>query len=187
MRGLLRRVLEVIRPHKLDRESMEELETHVEMLVTRKREAGVAEAEARRQARLELGSVASVRQQLAEERTGFPLEQLRRELWQAARALGATPGLTAISVATIGVGLGISTLLFALVNGIVLTPLRYPEPNRLVRIFDTNREANVERSGVASGNVADWRRGTTAFDGIAGYYAMGRTVTTDAQSEVVIT
>jgi putative ABC transport system permease protein len=187
MRGLLRRLLEVIRPQKLDRESIEELETHVEMLVARKREAGVAEADARRQARLELGSVASVRQELAEQRTGFPLEQLRRELWQAARALSATPGLTGISVATIGVGLGISTLLFALVNGIVLNPLRYPDPNRLVRVFDTNREAKVERSGVASGNVVDWRRDTTAFDGIAGYYAMGRTVTTDSQSEVVIT
>ena len=62
----------------------------------------------------------------------------RARLIYAARVLRRSPGVTLLSVATMGVGIGVSTILFALVNGIVLRPLPYPEPDRLVRIFDTN-------------------------------------------------
>ena len=77
MTGLWRRVLEILRRRQLDRESAEELAHHVEMLVARKVEAGIDEAEARRQVRIEVGTVESAREQIAEGRTGFALEQLR--------------------------------------------------------------------------------------------------------------
>ena len=115
------------------------------------------------------------------------LGQFTRELKYAARVLRRSPGLTLLSVATMGVGIGVSTVLFALVNGIVLRPLPYPEPERLVRIFDTNREAGIDRAGAASGNIDDWRRRAPSFDGIAGFYAMGRTLSTDTDAEVLIT
>ena len=86
-----------------------------------------------------------------------------------------------------GVGIGVSTVLFALVNGIVLRPLPYPEPDRLVRIFDTNLQAGIDRAGAASGNIDDWRRRASSFDGIAGFYAMGRTLSTETDAEVLIT
>ena len=86
-----------------------------------------------------------------------------------------------------GVGIGVSAILFALVNGIVLRPLPYPEADRLVRIFDTNPQAGVERAGVAIGNVDDWRALAGAFDGIVGYYVMGRTVSVGADADVLIT
>jgi predicted permease len=110
-----------------------------------------------------------------------------RELTHAARVLRRSPGLTLVSVVTIGVGIGVSAVLFALVNGIVLSPLRYPAADRLVRIFDTNQTAGIERTGVASGNIDDWRRGTSSFTGIAGYYTMGRTISQDDSAEVVLT
>jgi len=187
MTGLRRRVKELVLGRALDRESAEELEHHVEMLVARKIESGLDEAEARRQARIELGGVDAAREAVAEGRTGFLLGELSREAGYAARVLRRSPGLTLLSIVTMGVGIGASTLLFALVNGIVLRPLPYPEPDRLVRIFDTNLQAGVERGGVASGNIEDWRRRAQAFDGIAGYYAMGRTLSTGSDAEVLIT
>ena len=105
--------------------------------------------------------------------TGLALEQIWRELVQAARVLRRSPGLTVLSITTMGAGIGVSAILFALVNGIVLSPLRYPDADRLVRIFDTNQATGVERSGIASGNVDDWRRDVSSFTGIAAYYAMG--------------
>ena len=90
------------------------------------------------------------------------LEPLGRELAYAARLLRRSPGVSLLSVATMGVGIGVSAVLFALVNAIVLRPLPYPEADRLVRIFDTNRTAGVERAGAASGNIDDWRRRASA-------------------------
>lgn len=186
MAGLWRRLLEVFRGQQLDREAAEELAHHVDLLVAHKVEAGVPEAEARRLALAEVGTIQSARGQIAEGRTGFALEQVARETAYAVRVLRRSPGVTALSIVTMGVGIGASTILFALVNAVVLRPLPYPDSDRLVRIFDTNRQTGVDRAGAASGNIDDWRGRTTMFDGIAGYYAMGRTLTTGADSEVLI-
>ena len=77
---------------------------------------------------------------------------------------------------TIALGVGASTALFAVVDAVVLKPLPYPGADSLVRIFDTNLEAGIERTGATTGNLADWRRRARLFDGIAGYYSMGRTL-----------
>ena len=82
--------------------------------------------------------------------------------------------------------MGASTALFALVHAVVLKPLPFPAPDRLVRVFDTNPEAGVARTGATTGNLADWRRRARSFTGIAGYYSMGRTLTADGASEVVL-
>src|SRR4030095_180151 len=144
MRALRRRLAELFRRSHLDRESAEEMTTHLEMFVAQQVARGVSEPEARRQARMELGTIESARDQVADERTGVTVEQLWRELTHSARVLRRSPGLTSVSVVTIGVGIGVSAILFALVNGIVLSPLRYPDSDRLVPIFDTNPTAGYE-------------------------------------------
>ena len=157
------------------------------MAAAEKMRAGVDEREASRQARLELGSVAVVREQLAEGRSGFMMEQLLKEIAYAGRVLRRAPGQTVLSVATIGVGIAASTVLFALIDGVVLRPLPYPDAETLVAISDTNPSLGLDRTGVASGNIDDWRRGAPGFAGIAGYYAMGRTVSADTDADVVLT
>jgi len=186
-RALWRRLRELLNPRQLDRDSIDEMTHHVEMVVARKLGEGLDDLEARRQARLEVGSVESAREHVAEERTGFALDQRMRELAYAVRVLRRSPGLTLLSIATMAVGIGVSGILFALVNGIVLQPLPYPEPEQLVRIFDVNRQSGIERTGAASGNVAAWRQRAAAFEGIAGYYSMGRTVSLADGAEAVIT
>jgi predicted permease len=187
MRALWRRVRETFFRRQLDRESAEELAHHFELLVARKVDAGMDETEARRQARLEVGTIAAAQEHIAEGRTGFIIEQIGREAVYAARVLRRSPGLTALSVATMGVGIGASAVLFALVNGIVLRPLPYSEPERLAWIADTNPQAGIERAGAASGNIDDWRRRSSSFEGIAGFYAMGRTLSSEHDAEVLIT
>ncbi len=187
MTGLWRRLLEVFRGRQLDREAVEELAHHVDLLVARKVAAGLDETEARRQALIEVGSIQSAREQIAERRTGFALDQVGREAVYAARVLRRSPGITLLSIITMGAGIGASVILFALVNAVVLRPLPYPDSDRLVRIFDTNAQAGIDRAGVATGNLDDWRARTTLFDGIAGYFAMGRTLTVGPNSEVLIT
>lgn len=185
--GFWRRIVELVSGRRLDREAAEELAAHFEMLVEKKVAAGLDEREGRRQARIEVGSPGLAREEVARGRTGFVIEQAAREVGYAARVLRRSPGLTALSVTTMGVGIGASAVLFALVSAIVLRPLPYPDADRLVRIFDTNRQAGVDRSGVARGNLIDWREGAPAIEAIAGFYAMGRTFSTEVGVEVLIT
>ena len=187
MQALWRRLHELVRGRQLDRESAEELAYHLESLVTAKREAGLDEAEARRQARIEIGNVEHARERLAEGRAGFLVEQCWRELHYALRSLRREPAGALLSIVTMGIGIGASAVLFALVSGILLRPLPYPQPEQLVRIFDSNPRAGIPRAGAASGNIDDWRRRSTRFDGITGFYTVGRTLSDAGSAEVVMT
>ena len=110
-------------------------------------------------------------------RAGFWLDSVLKDAAYALRMLRKRPGFSAVCVLTIGLGVGASTALFAVVDAVILRPLPLPEPATLVTIYDTNLSIAVERTGVASGNLADWRRRARPFRGIAGHYTMGRTLT----------
>ena len=96
------------------------------------------------------------------------------------------PAFSAVCVVTIALGVGASTALFAVVDAVLLKPLPLPDPKALVRIYDTNPAKGVVRSGVATGNLLDWRQSTRKLRGIAGHYTMGRTLTVGLESEVVL-
>jgi putative ABC transport system permease protein len=172
---------------RLDRLSREELADHVEQAVAAKVRAGLGEEEARRQVRLELGSPEVALEVLNDARAGSRLESMGRDAVYAWRTLRQRPAFFAACVATIALGVGASTALFAVVDAVVLKPLPLPDPGTLVRVYDTNPAAAMMRTGVASGNLADWRRRTRALSGLAGHYTMGRTLTLGADSEVVLT
>jgi putative ABC transport system permease protein len=182
MRALWRRVREVVDRRRVDRELASELAQHLEMRVDHHRRSGLSDAEARRRALADLGSPSSAVEAVHDGRTGATVELWFRDARRALIGLGRAPVSTALSIGGLAVGLAASTLLFTLINGAVLAPLPYPEPGRLVRVFDTHLESAVARTGVASGNLADWRRDSTVLTGVAGYYAMGRTVSGDAGS-----
>jgi putative ABC transport system permease protein len=180
-----RRLAEVFRPGRADLEIAEEMQAHVDALVDRYIAAGLSDSEARRRARLELGDVTRAREDVADGRTGAALARLAREARTAGRILVRAPGLTALSTATMAVGIAASATLIALVQAVILRPLPYPEADRLVRIVDTNVQAGVERAGITTGNLFEWRQRTQAFSQLAGAYTMGRTISTDGEALVV--
>jgi putative ABC transport system permease protein len=184
--GLVVRVRELLRGARLDRETDEELRFHLERLAEDERRRGLDPEQALRRARLALGNPLEVRERLAERRTGAGLDTLVRDATHALRALRRRPAFAAAFLLTVALGVGASTALFAVVHGVVLAPLPLPEAERLVRIYDTNPAKGVARTGVTTGNLADWRRRARGFDGIVGAYTMGRTLTLGAESEVVI-
>ncbi len=111
---------------------------------------------------------------------------LARDVGYALRSLGKRKAFTAACVLTVALGVGASTALFAVVQAVVLKPLPLPDPGTLVRVYDSNPAKGVERTGITSGNLADWRQRTRRFRGIAGHYTMGRTLTLGSESEVVL-
>lgn len=115
------------------------------------------------------------------------LEQAVRDVRFAGRALRRAPGSALLAIVTIGLGIGASTALFTLLSAIVLTPLPYPEPDRLVGVFQNNPEAGIQRTGLASGNINDWRTRSRTLSGLAGYYTTGRTLAVGDGAVVLVT
>jgi hypothetical protein len=159
MYGWWRRLIELVSPGRTDRETVEELAHHVELVTSRKRESGLDDREARRQALADVGGIAPARQQMAEGRTGFALEQIARELRWAARVLRRSPGISLLSIVTLAVGIGASAMLFARRHR--PRPLPYPvridssafsiQTSKLTWIAPVRPAATSPTGGVARG------------------------------------
>src|SRR3982750_314770 len=89
----------------------------------------------------------------------------------ALRALGANPGFTLAAVLTLALGIGANTAIFTAVYGVLLKPLPYGDPDRLVRISETRRGGAWN---VAYPNYLDWRARNHVFDGMALFNTFGR-------------
>jgi putative ABC transport system permease protein len=118
---------------------------------------------------------------------GEHLDALRQDARFASRLMRREIGFTIVSVLTLAVGVGAFTALLALAYGVLWKPLPFEAPENLVRLWDTNPESGIEKIGVTTGNLVDWRRRNRTLEGVAGWYAMGRTLRTHEEAEVVVT
>jgi predicted permease len=96
---------------------------------------------------------------------------LRQDLNYTFRNLGRSPGFLAVSVLIVGLGVGATTAIFSVVNAILLRPLPFHEPERLVWVANTSE--GIGLSGVTSraSNLRDWRELSRSFESLTGYFA----------------
>ena len=121
------RWLNVFRARRLDRELEEQLRHHLEALEAEYRDRGMSIDDARRAARRDVGGIAQVKEAYHDVR-GLPLvETTWRSVRFAVRSLRRTPAVTAAVAGTLAVGIGATSAIFAVVNGVLLKPLPYPE------------------------------------------------------------
>ena len=127
------------------------------------------DAEAARQARLAFGNVENVREDCREARGLRVLDDLRREVAYAARLLRKTPGISATALATLALCLGANLTIFAVVQSILLRPLPFPAPDRLVLVFNTYPKAGVPDDGCSITNYYERRGRIAAFASLGAY------------------
>lgn len=95
------------------------------------------------------------------------MEQILQGLGYGFRGLVRRPGMTAVAMLILSIGIGSTTAVFSVVNGILIEPLPFPDPNRLVRIFEENLEKDRRRSGVSPTNFQSWSLENQSFEQIS--------------------
>jgi putative ABC transport system permease protein len=108
-----------------------------------------------------------------------------QDLRYAIRALSKSPGFTAIAALTLALGVGATTAIFSVVNAVMLRPLPFADPDRLVRVWESNLERDRPTFAVSHPNFLDWRAQSRAFESLAATTNAGFTWTSDGNAEVV--
>jgi putative ABC transport system permease protein len=164
----------------------EELKFHLAMQEQKNQQDGMNPEEARRSALIEIGGAEQIKEQVRSERFGFWLETIFKDATYGIRMLRKTPSTTLVSLITLSLAIGACTALFSIFYTVLLSALPYPQPDQLVQIWDTNPKKGITQIGVNTRNLLDWRQRVSAFNGIAAYYTMGRTLTSGNDSEVIL-
>src|ERR1041384_6827644 len=154
---------------RVEQELSEEISIYLEMLIEAKIKQGLKPAEARRAALIELGGVEQVKESVREVRMGQALETVWQDLRYGVRMLRKQPAFTLIAVLTLALGIGANTAIFSVVNAVLINPLPYREPDRLVQFWETNPLKNWTQVTVAPANLFDWQKQSQSFSEFAAY------------------
>lgn len=169
---LLWRIRLLAARHHINDEAARELDGHLDLLTERYRRLGMSDQEARTAARRQLGSPLAVRQQIHQINSLGWLEDAWSDIRLALRQLRGSPGFTALAALTLALGIGANSAIFALVDATLIRPLPFPEPERLVMVWE--RTTRAPRSTVAPLNFHDWHDRNRTFDGMAAVFPYSR-------------
>ena len=126
---------------------------------------GLSPDDARRAARLELGNLTLVREQMRTSGWEHALDTLMADVRYGVRRLRRSPGFAAVAILTLALGIGASTAIFSAVNPVLFEPLPYPGADRLTMIWDLMREGG--RLDVTFGTFREFQQRARSFDALA--------------------
>src|SRR5213596_1437745 len=145
----------------------EQVQAHLEMPAEENLREGRPPEEARRAARIELGGIEQVKEQVREERLGNCLHSVFSDCFYGLRQLRKNPGATAVMVFTLALAIGATTAIFSVVYGVLLRSLPYTDANRIMAVFEVNSQGRW--SHLADPNFDDFRDQNRSFQRIAKY------------------
>jgi putative ABC transport system permease protein len=141
----------------------EEMRFHVDQQAEKFRRAGMSPDEARRQALLRFGGLERIKESTRDEIRPALMDDSVRDIRHGFRMLGRAPGFTAAALATLALGIGATSAIFSVVRTVMLAPLPYHEPDRIVAVWETNR-GGTSRNVIAPANFVAWRERTRTLE-----------------------
>jgi predicted permease len=144
-----------------------EIDAHLQLEFERQRELGLGEEEARAAARRAFGNVTQAQERFYETHRWLWLDHFRQDVRFAVRTLRKSPGFAVIAILTLAIGIGANTALFSVVNGVLLNPLPYAQPDRLIALYARANEFN--KFSISYPNFLDWSRQNHSFSSLAAF------------------
>jgi predicted permease len=159
---------DLLRRGRFEREMGAEMAHHLELEIAERIAAGEPPAEARRGALRDFGGLARFQDEAREARGFGGWDSFWQDLRYAARMLRRAPAFTAVAVATLAVGIGATTAVFSVVDGLLLEPLGIHRPERVVRLLSYRTDGSG-RGTISAPDFRDWMEQSAAFEAGALY------------------
>lgn len=169
MKRWMRRLAYWLGRAREERELDEEMRFHMDMEARCLVEEGVAPGEARRRAAVAFGGVDRYREQVRDARGVGWLDDLGRDVGFALRTLRRSPAFTLFGLLVLALGIGATTAVFSVVQGVLLRPLPYPAPQQLVRVWQAIPARGALRTTFSVPDLRDFSQRSTTLSHVAGY------------------
>jgi putative ABC transport system permease protein len=155
---------------RLEEELDEEVRFHLEREIEENIARGMSAEEARMAALRSFGGVERVKEESRDERGVRSLEEVWQDLRYGGRMLWKNPGFTIVAVITLALGIGANTAIFSVVNAVLLRPLPFAEPERLVMVWLKGSEAaGGNRVPLPVADLLDWRAQNRSFESVGAF------------------
>jgi hypothetical protein len=162
LRWAVTRFLAQFWKRNLDQDLEDEILAHLELAESEAIAAGLSPEEARREAQKKFGGIAQMKEDHLDSRGVRWMENLVRDFRYGLAALVHDPGFAAIVVGLLALGIGANTAMFSVVDAVLLKPLPFPEPERMVRVWEAPTPAT--RNGTTTLTFLDWKRQNDIFE-----------------------
>jgi putative ABC transport system permease protein len=162
---VVRRLLALFSKRRLERELDGEVLAHLELAERDAAAAGMSPEEARFAARRAFGGIEQMKEEHRDSRGIRWTETVLRDFRHGLASLGRDPGFAFVAVGVLALGIGANTAMFSLVDAALLRPLPFPEPERMVRVWEAPGENRI--NGINTLDLVDWKRLNTVFEALS--------------------
>jgi putative ABC transport system permease protein len=167
-RRFVLRIVAFLRFDRAEHELAREVASSLALMEDELRGKGMTSEDARLAARRAFGGVEQAKERHRDERSFAWLDDARRDVAYALRTLRRAPGFAAAAILTLALGVGTNAAIFSVVNAVLVRPLPFRAPDRLVQLWETPPQGN-RPNVVSPGNFFDWQEQAASFEAIGAY------------------